>query len=163
MLSRLLALLVAAGVAHAAPLDFELSDGRRFVRLSELPPRVTVVNFWRSDCPPCLREMPLLGEFARRDRARVVAVALQRPAETLAAPRAVREALLPPVLALNGPSELRGLLSRFGNPVGALPYTVALDARRVPCMSRAGEIDAAWLDRALQACATDGREQNATR
>lgn len=163
MRACLVALCLFAGVAHAAPLDFELSDGRRFVRLSELPPRVTVVNFWRSDCPPCLREMPLIGRFARRGKARVIAVAVQKPVETLAAPEAVLEALLPPVLALNGPNEPRGLLARFGNPIGALPYTVVLDANRIPCARHAGEIHAAWLDRAVQACATDGREQNATR
>ena len=46
-----------AGVPPA--LDFELSDGARFVRLAALPERPTVVNFWRADCPPCLRELPL--------------------------------------------------------------------------------------------------------
>jgi thiol-disulfide isomerase/thioredoxin len=152
MRARLVALLLFSGVAHAAALDFELSDGGRFVRLSELPARTTVVNFWRSDCPPCLREMPLLGDFARRDKARVVAVAVQRPAETLAAPQAVLDAIAPPVLALNGPGEPRGLLARFGNPVGALPYTVVLDARRVPCARRVGEIDTVWLEAALLRC-----------
>lgn len=150
---RVVALLLVSSVAQAAALDFELSDGRRFVRLSELPARTTVVNFWRSDCPPCLREMPLLGKFARQGKARVVAVAVQKPAETLAAPETVLEAIMPPVLALNGPGEPRGLLARFGNPVGALPHTVVLDARRVPCASRSGEIDAAWLDQAMRACA----------
>ncbi len=160
--SAFLAMLCAAGIATAAPetaretaeaLDFELSDGRQFVRLSELPPRPTVVTFWRSDCPPCLRELPLIGRFARQGSARVVAVAVQKPAETLAAPEAVLEALLPPVVALNGPSEPRGLLARFGNPTGALPYTVVLDARRIPCARHAGEIHADWLARAIKACA----------
>jgi thiol-disulfide isomerase/thioredoxin len=152
-----LAMLCAAGFASGAQgaagaLDFELSDGRRFVRLSELPARTTVVNFWRSDCPPCVREMPLIGRFARQGKARVVAVAVQKPAETLAAPEAVLEAIAPPVLALNGPNEPRGLLARFGNPSGALPYTVVLDARRIPCARHAGEIHADWLERAIKAC-----------
>lgn len=153
----LLAMFCAAGLASAAPdaaeaMDFELSDGRRFVRLSELPPRTTVVNFWRSDCPPCVREMPLLGRFARQGKARVVVVAVQKPAETLAAPEAVLEAIMPPVMALNGPGEPRGLLARFGNPTGALPYTVVLDARRIPCARHAGEIHADWLERAIKTC-----------
>lgn len=77
--SPLTALLVATllGVATAAsavnpenhqksataPLDFELADARGFVRLSSLPPQTTLINFWRADCPPCLREMPLLAGF----------------------------------------------------------------------------------------------------
>lgn len=61
------------------------------------------------------------------------------------------------VAALDEPA-LRGVhdiqfnrLARFGNPVGALPHTVVLDARRVPCASRSSEIDAAWLDQAMRA------------
>lgn len=141
-----------AGRAGDAGLDFELSDGRRFVRLSELPARTTVVNFWLSDCPPCRREMPALAATARRGSARVVAVALQRPAETQAAPDELRAALEPPLLSLHGPSEPRGLLARFGDPALALPHTVVLDARRRPCARRSGEIDAAWLDAAIARC-----------
>ncbi|WP_374343259.1 TlpA family protein disulfide reductase [Azonexus sp.] len=141
-----------AGRAGNAGLDFELSDGSRFVRLSELPARTTVVNFWCSDCPPCRREMPTLAAAARRGQARVVAVALQRPAETQAADDALRAALNPPLLSLHGPSEPRGLLARFGDPALALPHTVVLDARRQPCARRSGEIDAAWLDAAIARC-----------
>ena len=71
-----------AAEAGSAALDFELSDGRAFVRLAELPKQVTVVNFWRSDCPPCVREMPLLADTARQGKSQVVAIALQRPYET---------------------------------------------------------------------------------
>lgn len=136
-----------------AALDFELSDGRQFVRLSKLPPALTVLNFWRADCPPCVREMPLLAAFARDDKARVITVALQKPAETLAAPAAVLSALAPPLIALSGPSEPRGLLARFGNPHGALPHTVVLDAQRHVCAQRTGEIDESWLRMALNRCA----------
>lgn len=133
-------------------LDFELSDNRDFVRLSKLPPRLTVLNFWRADCPPCVREMPVLAGLAHEGKVRVITVALQRPAETLAAPAVVLAALNPPVIALNGPSEPRGLLARFGNPHGALPHTVLLNARRQICAQRTGEIDAAWLRNAVNRC-----------
>lgn len=155
-------LALSAGTAVAVdqpstatmPLDFELSDGARFVRLSELPPHITVVNFWRSDCPSCLREMPVLAELARRGEARVVAVALQRPSETNAAPAPILAALQPPMQLLHGPSEPRGLLARFGNRVGALPYTVILDTTRRPCARHIGEIDANWLIKATETCTT---------
>ena len=136
------------------PLDFELSDGQRFVRLSELPAQPTVVNFWRADCPPCLREMPALAELARSGKARVITVALQRPAETAAAPDAILGALQPPVVVLHGPVEARGLLARFGNRSGALPHTVVLDPQRRRCAGRTGEIDRPWLHDRLQECLT---------
>lgn len=133
-------------------LDFELSDGQHFVRLADLPPRITLVNFWRHDCPACLREMPLLATLAREGKLRVVAVALHRPNETLLAPPAVQDALAAPLLALFGPGEPRGLLSRFGNRPGALPHTVVLDSRRHPCAQLTGEISQAWAESALARC-----------
>ena len=144
---------VNAQEAAKTPLDFELSDGSAFVRLSDLPPRITIVNFWRYDCPPCVREMPLFADIARAGRARVVVVALQRPGETeQRSPATVAEAIKPPVVLLHGPSDPRGLLSRFGNPRGALPHTVVVDARRHSCAARTGEVDAAWLDDAPSRC-----------
>ncbi len=146
-------LAVDARETAKTPLDFELTDGREFVVLSQLPPRLTMVNFWRADCPPCVREMPLLAAAARTGALRVVAVALQRPAETLAAPASVSQSLSPPLLSLHGPAEPRGLLARFGNPHGVLPHTVLLDRQRRPCATHSGEIDAAWLEAALSRCA----------
>jgi thiol-disulfide isomerase/thioredoxin len=150
-----LALLLVGTPAAATPpvaLDFELSDGRRFVTLSSLPTMPTVVNFWRADCPPCLREMPELAALARSGKARVITIALQRPHETAAAPAAILAALQAPLLSLHGPGEPRGLLARFGNRVGALPYTVILDNQRRPCARQTGEINRHWLDDRLAAC-----------
>lgn len=139
-------------------LDFDLSNGHRFVRLADLPPQVTVVNFWRYDCPPCLREMPVLATLARSGTARILTVALHRQAEDMLAPSAVRQALAS-VETLYGPSEPRGLLARFGNPVGALPHTVVLDPARRRCAIRSGEIDAQWLAAAITRCQTQGESQ----
>ncbi len=137
----------------AEPLDFELADSRRFVRLAELPAKTTLINFWRSDCPPCVREMPLLAELARSGKVRVITVALQRPYETAAAPAVISDALKPPLLSLHGPGEPRGLLARFGNPQGALPHTVLLDPERRPCGQHTGELSPAWLAAETVKCA----------
>lgn len=160
VISALLALWVGSAAVHAAEtaktgLDFELSDGRRFIRLSDLPPQVTVINFWRFDCPPCLREMPVFAAQAGSGKARILTVALHRPAEDVLAPAAVRQALTV-LYSLYGPSEPRGLLARFGNLQGALPYTVLLNAQRQTCAQRTGEIDEAWLRAALIGCAANG-------
>lgn len=154
-LTLALAFSLAGTPAAAMPpaaLDFELSDGRRFVSLSALSAMPTIVNFWRADCPPCLREMPELAALARSGKARVITIALQRPYETAAAPAAILAALQAPLLSLHGPGEPRGLLARFGNRVGALPYTVILDNQRRPCARQTGEINRHWLDDRLAAC-----------
>ncbi len=150
--TMLISILLSAGTAGAAPLDFELAAHDAFVRLSDLPPKTTVVNFWRSDCPACVSEMPRLAGLAQDGTTRVIAVAVQRPAETLDAPPAVRAALHPPVLSLYAPSEPHGLLARFGDPKQALPHTVVLTAAREICTTRTGEVDHAWLEAALTRC-----------
>ena len=147
-----LACLAENPATERKPLDFELSDGKVFVRLADLPPRLTLVNFWRADCPPCLREMPLLASQTGRGGLRVVAIALQRPAETASAPAPVAAALQPPVISLHGPSEPRGLLARFGNRIGALPHTIVLDPQRRVCAQHTGEVSSDWLDDALRRC-----------
>lgn len=148
--SRLLA--VDTPSTARMPLDFELSDGRTFVALSALPPMPTVVNFWRADCPPCVREMPELASLARLGKVRVITIAVQRPAETAAAPDSIQQALRPPVLSLHGPSEPRGLLARFGNRIGALPHTVVLNPQRLACTQHSGEINRQWLENAIIDC-----------
>ena len=54
----------AAFAGQPAPevMAFELPrlDARRFVTLAEFSDRPVLLNFWRSDCPPCVHEMPLL-------------------------------------------------------------------------------------------------------
>ncbi len=140
---------MAGAAPNDAPLDFELGGEDGFVRLSAQPPQVSVVNFWRSDCHPCVREIPLLEQTAQRHpRVRVVAIAVQQRSETAAGP--LRPT--PPVLLLHAPSTPWGLLSRFGNPGGALPHTVVLDRERRPCARRTGELDEAWLEAALRRC-----------
>ncbi|MBK8015482.1 MAG: TlpA family protein disulfide reductase [Betaproteobacteria bacterium] len=155
-----MAILAAPPGAQAGPdrADFELGslDGA-WIRLSALPPRVTVVNFWRSDCPPCRRELPALRSLSHgRSDVRVVAVALQGRNDTEAF---AREVPLPPIV-LNGPVDPLSILRRFGNRTGALPHTVVLTAERLPCAMHTGEVSEAWLATAIAACtdaATSGR------
>lgn len=133
-------------------LDFELSDGKRFIRLTELPRQATIINFWRADCPPCLRELPHLARLARTGKVRVIAVALQRPSETAALPKAMQDSLQPPVLLLHGPTEPRGLLARFGNRIGGLPHTVWLTSDGALCARKTGEFDLEWLTSHQNTC-----------
>ena len=151
----LMAQPVAVNAENGAkpPLDFELSDSRQFVKLSALPAQITVINFWRADCPPCVREIPLLARLADQKQIRIVTIALQRPAETAMAPSTVLEALNPPLIALHAPGEARGLLARFGNPSGALPHTVILNSERRPCAQQTGELTQSSLAAMLSNCA----------
>jgi thiol-disulfide isomerase/thioredoxin len=142
--------LAPSGAAAGGPLDFELAhlDGG-FVRLEALPAQPTVVNFWRSDCPPCVRELPLLQDFARGHAGvTVIAVAMQPRAMTEERPVAEHERFM----VLVGPREPEGLLRRFGARSTAIPYTAVLRADRTLCARRTGEVTREWLEAALAAC-----------
>ncbi len=104
-------------VSEAAPsmigkqVDFELAnDNGEFVKLSSLAPKLTLINFWRYDCPPCQKELPLLAKIAREGKVRVITVALHRPSQNLNLYPSLRQALASPLLTLYAPSQSEGLL-----------------------------------------------------
>jgi len=145
--------LLAISTTAFAELDFELPEahasGSGFVHLSTLAPKPTLINFWRSDCTPCLRELPLLNRYAsEHPEIRIITIALQKPFETWSSP------VLPkhPIISLHGPNPPQGLLARFGNRTGALPFSVMLDPQREACVRKTGEINLHWLESNQLAC-----------
>lgn len=99
--------------------------GGRARSLSEWDGQVLLVNFWATWCPPCRAEIPEFIEV--RDRFRdqafeVIGVAVDRP--DLVRDYAARLAIPYPILldSLDGGSSLRP----WGNPEGALPYSVLI-------------------------------------
>lgn len=107
--------------------------------------RPTVVNLWASWCAPCVREMPMLQTTA--DRAG-------------AAARFVGIDILDKRDSAAGLLDATGVgYEQFDDPDGivrtalravGLPVTVVFDAQGREVARRAGEIDAAWLEDALQ-------------
>jgi thiol-disulfide isomerase/thioredoxin len=148
-------MLCALGVAHAqnkgAVMQFDLPklDGSSLTRLSDLPSTVVVVNFWRSDCPPCVEEMHLLNLQAQQLPAvKFIGIATEEAA------KAKRFLARHPsgYLQLGAPLASEGLMRRFGNKTGALPYTAVLNPQRQLCQTKTGLLDAHWLAQALSAC-----------
>ena len=102
---------------------FRLPDGND--RPFELPirGRVVLINYWASWCGPCLREMPILREYAQRNGAngpQVVGIALEQPADGKAWLRA-NPLPYPVVFEMPGASDSS---VRLGNAKGLLPFSV---------------------------------------
>lgn len=118
---------VPPGPVDIWTLRFARPDGGELA-LAGFRGRPLVLNFWATWCAPCVEEMPLLDRFEREYRAagwQVVGLALDG-----AAP--VQEFLArTPVGFAIGLAEGRGVgLSRsLGNTRGALPFSVAINAR----------------------------------
>lgn len=145
-----LALLPGLGMA-AGPLDLELPTlaGDRFFRLAEVSGRTVVINFWDTECPACIKEMPLLQDSTKaHPYVLVLGVALAPRNKTLD----FLESHPLGYLQLSGPKDPSGLLRRFGDAMGLLPHTVVLGRDHANCASHTGEISRAWLDAALERC-----------
>ena len=141
---------VAAGTPNdTMRLELARLDGIAFVRLSDFAGKVVVLNFWRSDCPPCVAEMPVLSEFSQANPdVPVIGIATEEASHARRFVDRYRIAYL----QLSAPSQPDGLLRRFGNAKGALPHTVVLDAQHRICSSWMGAVDTQWLKTALGRC-----------
>ena len=151
LLAAVMVLFSSTIMAAGTPLDFELPtlDGKRFFRLSETGKRIIVVNFWDTECPPCVREMPLLDKAAKSHPDAFfigVSVSERNKARNFLADHPVG------YLQLAKPTDPAGFLRRFGDRVGGLPHTMVLKVDHSLCETRTGEIDQNWIESALQRC-----------
>lgn len=136
------------GVLHRPRPDFDLPDldGRRRGP-DEWKGKVLVLNFWATWCAPCREEIPLLMDLERRrPEVRVVGIAL----DTVDAVRAFAKELgigYPLLL-----DDVRGsTMRRYGNRLGALPFTVITGPDGTVAFVRLGVLDPVELDTAVAA------------
>ncbi|MGK5047342.1 TlpA family protein disulfide reductase [Janthinobacterium sp. GB4P2] len=142
-------LLVFACHANAAPLAFDLPrlDGGSQLRLNQFHGQAVVLNFWASNCLPCIQELPIFNAHAARQPGLpLIGIAIDTRAAAQAFLRR-HPASYPQTVA--SPA----MLSTFGNKIKGLPYTVILNSQHEVCTRRLGPIDAAWLGKAVAACA----------
>ena len=117
------------GPASAAlwGLQFDRPDGPALA-MTAFRGRPLLLNFWATWCPPCVKELPLIDQFQREQRARgwqVVGLAVDQRAPVLAF------LLRQPVGFDVGLAGLEGtdLARSLGNAGGGLPFTIAFDRR----------------------------------
>jgi len=118
----------APDTRQSAPADFTLKDlDGRDRRLSEWSGKPLLLNFWATWCAPCREEIPLFIESRRRHAAtglEIVGVAIDQKAD---AQDFVAKFGVPYPILLADDTTL-DLMARYGNPTGALPYSVILRA-----------------------------------
>jgi len=143
----------AGSVDRAWDFNLPALDGSRFVRASSVPGPL-LVNFWGTECPPCIEELPRLQAFAADRPAWTVWLVATDPAPTARA-FVERHAVRLPVLRAG--QNVSGLMRAAGNRDGGLPFTVALRQGRI-CAVREGALAPADLVSIEAACTTAAAE-----
>lgn len=117
---------------------FDQPTGGELV-MAPLQGQPMVLNFWATWCAPCVKEMPLLDNFHRQNKAKgwqVVGLAVDGPTP-------VREFLAKlPVAFPIGLAGFNGvdLARSLGNQSGGLPFSVIFDRRGAAVFRKLGTV-----------------------
>lgn len=121
--------------------SFSLADTDGTLRsVAEWDGKLLILNFWATWCPPCLEEIPafvrLQNEFADQG-VQFLGIALDSKDN-------VRKFLREHSVnypSLHGQSDAIELGKRYGNSIGALPYTVAISRDGKILLTHHGVLD----------------------
>jgi len=140
----------AAGDAALQRVDFVLPDlDGRPRQFSEWDGDLVLLNFWATWCPPCKKEMPMFQERFERHADQgfiIVAVAVDELDET----RAFVDGFGIEFPVLIGQDDAIAVGRKYGNRIGALPFTVIIDRHGFVRATHRGEVTEADLDEWLQ-------------
>lgn len=126
--------------------EFSLRDQHgKLVALSDLRGRKVLVNFWATWCPPCVEEMPMLDELAKRHAQTLVVLGVAEDDAEAVKAFLQRHPVDYPILY--SASDSVGLSAQFGNTRAVLPYSVLIDEQGVVTRSKSGMFSKAELER----------------
>lgn len=147
----IIALLVFLGLqlnnkSTAPNVTFTTIEGKK-IAMADLKGKVVLVNFWATDCPGCIKEMPHLIETYNQYKDKgfeLVAVAMpyDPPAQVL---NYSKQKSLPFPVMHDGLSEIT---DRFGG-VNLTPTTFIFDKNGKRLQRTIGELDFTKLDKLL--------------
>ena len=117
---------------------FETPDGKPFA-MADFKGRPVLLNFWATWCPPCVKELPMLSEFAAKQGAKGIQVVGLAVDKSEAVQRFLqRQPVQFPVgIAMQGGL---GLTRTLGNLQGGLPFTVLFDSQGQVRQRKIGEL-----------------------
>ena len=109
--------------------------------------QAVLVNFWATWCAPCRREMPLLQSAYEDHSGELVVLGVAMDDTDSVASFVDSLGISYPIWV--GQTDVSAAQRRWGNPAGALPYTVLVDAEGIIRWQHLGEVSPAQLEGAL--------------
>ena len=98
----------------------------KFRNIKEWDGKIIFLNFWATWCPPCKKEIPAFIELQKtygEQGFQIIGAAIDNPESVMEYAKQV--AVNYPLLMVE--NEGIGLGKRYGNGIGALPYTVVIN------------------------------------
>lgn len=146
-LTALAALLLAAPIWAADLQDWKSGKTQT---LDDLPGRIKVVNIWATWCAPCLKEMPAMSAwYKKQDKKKVSLVGIAVDKRENIGGFLQKTPTSYPIWHYAG-SDSRAYMKTLGNQFGGVPYTVVYADKCGKRHSIAGEVNAAKLDAAVK-------------
>jgi thiol-disulfide isomerase/thioredoxin len=141
---------VAADITPSAIFAATFADpaGNR-QSLGQFEGKVVVINFWATWCAPCREEMPAFSRAERRWGPRGVQFVGLANEDPRRVARFGKDIGVSYPLWVGG-EEIGEFSRRLGNRLGAVPYTVILDASGTPKRAKVGAYSERELDQALE-------------
>ena len=141
---------VAQPETFNGPVEFSLPDTHGETRkFSQWRGKLVLLNFWAPWCDPCRKETPL---FVKAQKAwgekglQIIGLAVDEKQHVVQFMQDY--GINYPILL--GVDEGIDLMEKFGNNMGALPYSVFIDRQGEVISSKLGEFTAKELDEALK-------------
>lgn len=111
--------------------------------IKEYKPRVLVVNFWATWCPPCVKEMPELNQLHNKyDDVTVVGLAI----DTLKNVNKFSSRVMVDYPILMAGHDGIKVMKDLGNSKGGLPYTLIFDAEGIVKNKFLGQVSLDMLE-----------------
>ena len=131
-------------LSHAELVGDQIGD---LASLDQFDGKPMLINFWATWCEPCRREMPVLqsAHETYAERLVVLGVAMDDPLPVAQFVRSL--GVTYPIWV--GQMDVSQSQKRWGNPAGALPYTVLVDGQGVIRWQHLGEVNETQLTEAL--------------
>ena len=138
----------SAFIGHPAQ-EFSMRDLEGNIRnITDWKGKVVLLNFWATWCPPCLREIPdfieLQNKYKNSDF-QIIGIAIDNidAVKTFATENAMNYPVIP------AETEAIELGQRYGNTIGALPYSVFINRNGDVTHTIVGELDKITAEKIL--------------